>query len=159
MVRQPEDRDASRRRVRADPLEYPRAVVKSVAEYVDLGLVPRDQLTVHPDALARGNGHGYTLSAMASPTTPVDGNGEPRSCSARYAETALSIRSRCGLSPRCSSIIDADRIAASGFALPVPAMSCAAPCTGSNSEGPVRAGLRFADAANPMPPATHQRGQ
>ena len=38
--------------------------------------------------------------------------------------------------------------------MPVPAMSWAAPCTGSKREGPVRAGLRLAEAAKPMPPAT-----
>ena len=45
-------------------------------------------------------------------------------------------------------------IAARGSAFPVPAMSGAEPCTGSNSDGPVRAGLRLADAARPIPPAT-----
>ncbi len=41
----------------------------------------------------------------------------------------------------------AERMAAAGLALPVPAMSLAAPCTGSNIEGPVRSGLRLAEAA------------
>jgi len=48
----------------------------------------------------------------------------------------------------------AERMAATGFALPVPAMSGAEPCTGSNIDGPVRSGLRLADAAMPMPPVT-----
>ncbi len=48
----------------------------------------------------------------------------------------------------------AERMAAEGLARPVPAMSWAAPCTGSNRDGPVRSGLRLADAAYPMPPAT-----
>ena len=48
----------------------------------------------------------------------------------------------------------ADLMAASGLAAPVPAMSWAAPWTGSNRVGPVRAGFRLADAANPIPPAT-----
>ena len=33
----------------------------------------------------------------------------------------------------------------------LPAMSWAAPCTGSNIDGPVRAGFRLADAAQPDP--------
>ena len=48
----------------------------------------------------------------------------------------------------------ADRMAASGLARPVPTMSGAEPCTGSNSDGPVRSGLRLAEAARPMPPVT-----
>ena len=48
----------------------------------------------------------------------------------------------------------AERIAASGLAMPWPAMSWAAPCTGSKSDGPVRAGLRLAEAAKPIPPET-----
>ena len=48
----------------------------------------------------------------------------------------------------------AERMAARGLAVPVPAMSGADPWTGSNSEGPVRAGLRLPDAARPMPPDT-----
>ena len=45
-------------------------------------------------------------------------------------------------------------MAAIGLALPVPTMSGAEPCTGSNIDGPVRAGLRLADEASPMPPLT-----
>ena len=62
------------------------------------------------------------------------------------------MRAAASASPRKSSIIAADRMAAIGLALPVPAMSGAEPCTGSNIDGPVRAGLRLPDAANPMPP-------
>src|SRR5438552_2415209 len=53
---------------------------------------------------------------------------------------------------RKSHIIAAEITAARGSARPVPAMSGAEPWTGSKSDGPVRAGLRFADAARPMPP-------
>ena len=45
-------------------------------------------------------------------------------------------------------------MAAVGSALPVPAMSGAEPCTGSNMLGNEPLGLRFADAAIPMPPPT-----
>src|SRR3546814_12427832 len=38
--------------------------------------------------------------------------------------------------------------------MPLPAMSGAEPCTGSNSEGNCRGGLRFAAGAMPMEPAT-----
>ena len=41
-----------------------------------------------------------------------------------------------------------------GLAFCWPAMSGAEPCTGSNIDGPVRAGLRLADEARPMPPET-----
>ena len=41
-----------------------------------------------------------------------------------------------------------------GLAMPFPAMSWAAPCTGSNNDGPVRSGFRLAEAAKPMPPLT-----
>ena len=48
----------------------------------------------------------------------------------------------------------AERIAAVGLAMPLPVMSGAEPWTGSNIDAPVRAGLRFADEAKPMPPDT-----
>ena len=67
---------------------------------------------------------------------------------------ALVTRAAASASPRWSSMRAAERMAASGLAMPVPAMSWAAPWTGSNSDGPVRAGLRLAEAAKPMPPAT-----
>ena len=71
-----------------------------------------------------------------------------------WAATALRMRAAASASPRCSSISAAEWMAASGLAMPCPAMSWAAPCTGSKSDGPVRAGLRLAEAAKPMPPAT-----
>ena len=64
------------------------------------------------------------------------------------------MRSAADASPRNSSISAADRIAAVGLALFWPAMSGADPCTGSNIDGPVRAGLRLADEASPIPPDT-----
>ena len=48
----------------------------------------------------------------------------------------------------------ADRMAATGLALLCPAMSGAEPWTGSNMDGPVRAGFRLALEANPIPPDT-----
>ena len=38
--------------------------------------------------------------------------------------------------------------------MPLPAMSGAEPCTGSNSDGNVRSGLMFADGAMPIVPHT-----
>src|SRR6266511_2518696 len=52
--------------------------------------------------------------------------------------TACSSAAAAWCSPRWSSISPAESTAAMGLALPVPAMSGAEPCTGSNSEGPVR---------------------
>ena len=54
--------------------------------------------------------------------------------------------------PRCSSIIAADRIAASGLAKPLPTMSGALPCTGSNIDGWSPSGLMLPLAAKPMLP-------
>ena len=41
-----------------------------------------------------------------------------------------------------------------GLAMPLPAMSGAEPCTGSNSDGNRRSGLMLADGAMPMVPQT-----
>ena len=47
-----------------------------------------------------------------------------------------------------------DSTVAVGSAVPVPAMSGAEPCTGSNMLGLVRETSRLPDAASPMPPDT-----
>ena len=57
-------------------------------------------------------------------------------------------------SPRCSSIIAPDQIWPIGLAMPLPAMSGAEPCTGSNSDGKSRSGLMFAEGAMPIVPHT-----
>src|SRR6516165_10463498 len=82
----------------------------------------------------------YSLSAMASPISDVDALGTG---AASYASTAFVIREAASASPRKSSIMAADTMAAVGLARPVPAISGAEPCTGSNSDGPVLDGLRL----------------
>src|SRR5262245_2762238 len=68
------------------------------------------------------------------------------------APTAARIEAAERSRPRCSSSSAADRIAASGLATPLPAMSGAEPWTGSNKLGYVRSGLRLALAARPRLP-------
>src|SRR5689334_16745043 len=46
-----EDRRAAIGLVGANPLEHTGAVMEAVGEDVDLGVVPRDQLAIHPDPL------------------------------------------------------------------------------------------------------------
>jgi hypothetical protein len=60
--------------------------------------------------------------------------------------------SSASLWPRCSSIIAPDQIWPIGLAMPLPAMSGAEPCTGSNIEGNSRSGLMLAEGAMPMVP-------
>src|SRR5262249_24992273 len=123
-----------------------------VGEHVDAGVFPRDELAVHPDLLGRGDGHSsaafQTSAATESPISevvPVRVDGSAH---------AFRMRAAAPASPRNSNIIAVLRIAAIGLARPLPAMSGAEPCTGSNIEGPVRSGLRLPDAAKPMPPDT-----
>jgi hypothetical protein len=51
MLVPPEDGGAFLRVVTADALEDTRAVVEAVGENVNLGVVPVDELTVHPDGV------------------------------------------------------------------------------------------------------------
>src|SRR5690625_5393601 len=65
------------------------------------------------------------------------------SCACRYTPW---------LSPKKSTISAADQIMAMGLAIFWPKISGADPCTGSNSEGHCRVGLRFAEGATPIVP-------
>ena len=58
VVGEPEDAGTVVGLVGADPLEHAHAVVERVGEDVDAGVVPVDELAVHPDLLGGGDGHG-----------------------------------------------------------------------------------------------------
>ena len=61
VVGEPEHRRTLRSLVRTDPLEHPGAVVERVRQHVDAGVLPVDEIAVHPD-LGRGrDGHGRSL--------------------------------------------------------------------------------------------------
>src|SRR6476661_8822824 len=81
----------------------------------------------------------HTFPAIASPISDV----VPLTSS--DAATAFSTRAAASVSPRNSSSIATEMIAARGSACPVPAMSGAEPCTGSNNDGPVRVGEDVAE--------------
>src|SRR6185295_16445801 len=68
------------------------------------------------------------------------------------ASMAFMMRDAAFASPRCSSIIDAVQKVAIGFATPLPVMSKAEPWIGSNIDGNLRSGLRFAVGAMPSEP-------
>jgi hypothetical protein len=65
MVAVSEDGRSSIGLVAADALEHAAAVVKAMAEYVDLGVLPWDEIAVHPDPLRLL--HGF-LRLEAAPT-------------------------------------------------------------------------------------------
>ena len=105
VIPQAEDGRATVRRVGPDALEHARAVVHRVREHVHGGVVPVDELAVHPDLLGRGDGHGgYSLSAMASPTAEVDSCSVVVDMESDWAASALSMRAAASASPRCSSM-------------------------------------------------------
>ena len=78
-----------------------------------------------------------TLSATHSPASLVPSD-PPISCVVFFcrtaSSTAASIFSASRVIPRCASIIAAVRIAPNGFAMFLPAIGGAEPCTGSNIE-------------------------
>src|SRR6185503_18443480 len=57
VIRQAKARRAGRRLVDPNALEYRRSVVQRMAQHVDRGLLPRNQLAFVPDVLARLEGH------------------------------------------------------------------------------------------------------
>ena len=137
--------------VGADALEHAGAVVQRVGEHVDLGLVPVDQRR----RSSRSSGSVGSASVLACHGTRRSVN-RSRWCCRYHGRRTGGADPRRRRRPRRGSRASAPalRIAAVGLALPVPTMSGAEPCTGSNIDGPVRAGLRLADEARPMPPLT-----
>ena len=138
-----EDRRAALGVVRPDALEHARAVVQGVGQYVYLRVLPGDELAVQPDEV-RGVGT-YCPPFRGSRGRPVwrppwwrrrrgpESGGQPR---AQCRSPILARRPRLSMSSPWRSIIATEPNMASGFALPVPAMSGAEPWTGSNRPGP-----------------------
>ena len=129
-------RPAVRHLVRAHALEDARAVVQRMREHVDLGVLVRDELAVHPDLMA------HVTAPPAPPWSrrrwsrcrpgPRGGRPSPGPC-------RPPILRQPPASSRPSpwrSMSAADRIIPSGLAIPWPAMSGAVPWTGSNRPGP-----------------------
>ena len=75
-----------------------------------------------------------------------------RTCSSVVCSIAFMRRAAAFGSPRCSSIIAAVQKVAIGLATPLPVMSKAEPWIGSNIDGNLRSGLRFAVGAMPRLP-------
>src|SRR5438445_83673 len=99
---------------------------------------------------------GASRSRTASAAASVDSS-PPRSRVVHRARTAAStassIAAAAGSAPRWRSISAPDRMAPSGFAIPLPACLGADPCTGSNR--PRReSGLMLPDGARPSPPTS-----
>jgi hypothetical protein len=100
------------------PFKGSGAVVESVRENVDLGLVPIDQLAVHPDRLRRCNGHLEPSSQCTGHAGRSEFGRAPLKVCHRCGESSC-----CALSPRNSNIKAAEDKQAKGLALPCPAMS------------------------------------
>jgi hypothetical protein len=46
--------------IASDALEYPQAIMECMSQYMDVGIVPVHELSIHPDLLCLLN-HGYFL--------------------------------------------------------------------------------------------------
>src|SRR5690606_11236958 len=110
-----------------------------------------------PGAAAGGAGRAETGSSTAAVICSVVAD-PPRSGVRTPADSTSSIAATSSVAaagwPRWYSIMAPDQIWPTGLATPLPAMSGADPCTGSNIDGYRRSGLRFAEGAMPMLPAT-----
>ena len=65
MLGQPEDGRTLLGFVGTDAFEDASAVMERVGEDMDLGVLPRHHLAVHPDVGRRGDGHVVTFDAFA----------------------------------------------------------------------------------------------
>ena len=130
--------------VAADALEDARAVVQAVREHVDLGVLPGDELAVVPDQLRFDHCRPlpFAIGARARPPSPARCSPLRRD---RASADRLRARGRRRILPRppraskrrpWRSSSATERNIASGLAMPLPAMSGAEPCTGSNRPGP-----------------------
>src|SRR5262245_14849935 len=78
------------------------------------------------------------------------------SVSVNNRSIALRMAAAACLWPKCSSIKAPDQTWPMGLAIPLPAMSGALPCTGSNIDGNKRSGLILAPGAMAMVPVVGQ---
>src|SRR3954467_6602233 len=136
-----EDRRPDLGVVAADALEDARAVVEPVREYVNLRVLPLDELAVHPDEVRLLHVDAPyrrcpSTARVASAVVAVPPRSWVRSPSSSARSTADSRAAASVSKPSpCRSIIAPDRNMARGLATPRPAMSGAEPCTGSNIPG------------------------
>ncbi|CAB4816632.1 unannotated protein [freshwater metagenome] len=100
--------------IRANSFEDAHSVMKGVGENVDLRVVPIDERSVHPDLVGRSNWHCLASQRRATTMSPISVVEPVR---VAVSEHALRIAVAAASSPRNSSIIAAERIAATGLAL------------------------------------------
>ena len=129
--------------VAAHAVEDARAVVQAVRQDVDLGVLPGDEISVHPDEVGGLHVHCTPIrGSRALPLSPAQFPSSPPRSAVRKPPssarcTADSTAAASLSKPRpWRSISAAERNIASGLAIPCPAMSGAEPWTGSNRPGP-----------------------
>ena len=100
--------------IRADSFKDAHPVMKGVGKDVDFRVVPIDERSVHPDLVGRSNWHCFASQRRATTMSPISVVEPVR---VAVSEHALRIAVAAASSPRNSSIIAAERIAATGLAL------------------------------------------
>src|ERR1019366_8554842 len=132
--------------VATDALEYPGAVVQAVRQDVDLGVLPGDEISVHPDEV--GGLHGVCAPVRGFRALPWS----PARCRPCLPDRVCADPRRARVQqPILQPWPPLPRPAQRGEAIPppgkqregrrppappCPAMSGAEPCTGSNMPGP-----------------------
>ena len=102
-----------------------------------------------PDVrVGRWRGQATACAASRSPTSAVR-SGAPGVAAGQLGATASVTRAAASAWPRWSSSSAAESTAATGSATPLPAMSGAEPCTGSNIDGYVPLGVDAAAGRQP----------